>query len=171
MGNPGPRLSRRSSEQDGGGREELSGKKKGALQDGGVARSRHGERNRQKSDPVRAGSLATTSVAAVRAGPDRRVLPGEQVFQVDRVARAKSAGANALHLPAVETRPCRAQGCAGALRKRTGRNGVFWACSRYPDCTATEAAPPVPLSQEHLTPSRGGGAGALPISVGWVGSR
>jgi DNA topoisomerase-3 len=62
------------------------------------------------------------------------------------VARAKSAGAAALRLPAVETRPCRAPGCPGALRKRTGRNGVFWACSRYPDCTATETALPVPLS-------------------------
>src|ERR1022692_1496145 len=29
--------------------------------------------------------------------------------------------------------------CAGdaQLRKRTGKNGAFWACSRYPDCRQT----------------------------------
>jgi DNA topoisomerase-3 len=56
------------------------------------------------------------------------------------VARAKSAGAAALRLPAVETRPCRAPGCAGALRKRISKSGPFWACSRYPDCKFTENA-------------------------------
>ena len=62
------------------------------------------------------------------------------------VARAKSAGAAALRLPAVETRPCRAPGCAGVLRKRTGKTGVFWACSRYPDCKATVPASTAPTS-------------------------
>jgi DNA topoisomerase III len=62
------------------------------------------------------------------------------------VARAKIAGAAALHLPAVETRPCRAPGCAGVLRRRRGKTGVFWACSRYPDCKATEPDSTVPGS-------------------------
>jgi hypothetical protein len=30
-----------------------------------------------------------------------------------------------------------APGCTGSLRKRTGKNGAFWACSRYPDCRQT----------------------------------
>jgi DNA topoisomerase-3 len=51
------------------------------------------------------------------------------------IARAKAAGA--LNLPGAETRPCQASGCCGQLRKRTGKNGTFWACSRYPDCRAT----------------------------------
>ena len=51
------------------------------------------------------------------------------------VARAKSAGP--LDLPGGETRPCRAPGCTGSLRKRSGKNGAFWACSRYPDCRET----------------------------------
>jgi len=64
------------------------------------------------------------------------------------VARARSAGAAALRLPAVETRPCRAPGCAGVLRKRTGKTGVFWACTRYPNCKATEPASTVPVSHQ-----------------------
>ena len=56
------------------------------------------------------------------------------------VARAKGAGVAALRLPTVETRPCRAPGCAGALRKRVSKNGPFWACSRYPECKFTENA-------------------------------
>jgi DNA topoisomerase III len=52
------------------------------------------------------------------------------------VERAKTAGA--LNLPGAQTRPCRAPGCSGHLRKRTGKNGAFWACSRYPDCRQTE---------------------------------
>jgi hypothetical protein len=76
-----------------------------------------------------------------RRPPAARHLPrGRAPAAWQLVARAKSAGAAALHLAAVETRACRAPGCAGVLRKRTGRNGVFWACSRYPDCTVTEAA-------------------------------
>ena len=51
------------------------------------------------------------------------------------VARAKSAGP--LDLPGAETRPCRAPGCTGSLRKRSGKKGAFWACSRYPDCRET----------------------------------
>lgn len=54
------------------------------------------------------------------------------------VARAKTAGP--LKLPGVETRPCRAPGCTGSLRKRPGKNGAFWACSSYPKCTFTENA-------------------------------
>lgn len=52
------------------------------------------------------------------------------------VARAKSSGP--LNLPGAETRPCRAPGCTGSLRKRSGKNGAFWACSSYPKCTFTE---------------------------------
>jgi DNA topoisomerase III len=51
------------------------------------------------------------------------------------VARAKNDGP--LSLPGAETRPCRAPGCTGSLRKRTGKKGAFWACSRYPDCRET----------------------------------
>ena len=54
------------------------------------------------------------------------------------VARAKSAGP--LNLPGGETRPCRAPGCTGTLRKRAGKNGTFWACRKYPDCKFTEDA-------------------------------
>ena len=53
------------------------------------------------------------------------------------VARAKSAGP--LTLPGAETRHCGAPGCTGTLRKRAGKNGAFWACSRYPDCRFTES--------------------------------
>jgi DNA topoisomerase-3 len=58
----------------------------------------------------------------------------------DLVARAKSGGP--LKLPGVETRPCRAPGCTGSLRKRPGKNGAFWSCSAYPNCTFTEDAEP-----------------------------
>jgi len=51
------------------------------------------------------------------------------------VERGKTAGE--LNLPNAETRPCRAPGCSGQLQKRTGKNGAFWACSRYPDCRQT----------------------------------
>jgi len=51
------------------------------------------------------------------------------------VARAKNAGP--LTLPGAETRPCGAPGCTGTLRKRVGKTGTFWACSRYPDCRHT----------------------------------
>ena len=54
------------------------------------------------------------------------------------VARAKGAGP--LQMPGAEMRPCPAQGCGGSLRKREGRNGAFWACSRYPECRHTEDA-------------------------------
>jgi DNA topoisomerase-3 len=73
------------------------------------------------------------------------------------VSRAKAAGP--LELPGVETRTCPAQGCGGAFRKRTGKNGQFWSCSRYPECTKTE-----PVSQEgssnrhHRARARRGGA-------------
>ena len=56
------------------------------------------------------------------------------------VARAKSAGP--LTLPGAETRPCSAPGCNGTLRKRAGKNGAFWACSRYPDCRQTVSVEP-----------------------------
>jgi DNA topoisomerase-3 len=54
----------------------------------------------------------------------------------DLVNRAKSGAP--LKLPGAETRPCRSAGCTGSLRKRRGRSGAFWSCSRYPVCTATE---------------------------------
>ena len=61
------------------------------------------------------------------------------------VARAKRAGP--LVLPGVETRPCRAPGCTGSLRKRAGKNGAFWACSNYPVCTFTQDAERRPSAQ------------------------
>jgi DNA topoisomerase-3 len=64
------------------------------------------------------------------------------------VTRAKSAGP--LNLPAVETRPCRAPGCSGSLRKRPGKNGAFWACSNYPTCSFTQDA-----DQQHTRHRRG----------------
>jgi DNA topoisomerase-3 len=54
------------------------------------------------------------------------------------VARGKGAGL--LQIPGVETRPCPGQGCGGSLRKRDGKRGAFWACSRYPECRVTEDA-------------------------------
>ena len=51
------------------------------------------------------------------------------------VERAKNAGP--LNLPGAETRPCGGSGCTGSLRKRSSKNGEFWACSRYPDCRET----------------------------------
>ena len=27
--------------------------------------------------------------------------------------------------------------CGTQMRQRAGRNGAFWSCSRYPDCTGT----------------------------------
>jgi len=32
--------------------------------------------------------------------------------------------------------------CGAAMRQRTGKSGVFWACTRYPDCTGTTSIPP-----------------------------
>jgi DNA topoisomerase-3 len=34
-------------------------------------------------------------------------------------------------------RPCPAPGCKGFLRRRSGSQGVFWACTRYPECKYT----------------------------------
>jgi|SRR5579871_38754 len=58
----------------------------------------------------------------------------------DLVAHAKRGGP--LKLPGGEARPCRASGCNGSLRMRTGKSGAFWSCSRYPECSATEPALP-----------------------------
>src|SRR5450755_2575154 len=70
-----------------------------------------------------------------RQAPLDGFLNSVQSKLAELVIRAKSAGP--LNLPGAETRPCRAPGCTGSLRKRTGKNGAFWACSRYPDCRQT----------------------------------
>lgn len=53
------------------------------------------------------------------------------------ITRARAAGA--LQLPGAELRPC-PSGCGGSLRRRAGKSGAFWACSRYPECTLTQDA-------------------------------
>jgi DNA topoisomerase-3 len=70
--------------------------------------------------------------------PLEQFLQAVEVQLGELVARARSAGP--LRLPGGETRPCPAQGCGGSLRKREGRTGAFWACSRYPECRVTEDA-------------------------------
>jgi hypothetical protein len=39
------------------------------------------------------------------------------------------------HTPAVQAPTC--PGCGSSMRKRSGRFGSFWGCSRYPDCHRT----------------------------------
>jgi DNA topoisomerase-3 len=56
--------------------------------------------------------------------------------QISELVRTAIAG-GPLRLPGVEARPCPSPGCTGYLRARTGRNGKFLSCSRYPDCTHT----------------------------------
>jgi DNA topoisomerase-3 len=68
------------------------------------------------------------------------------------VTRAKAAGP--LQLPGIEQRPCAAPGCSGTLRQRPGKNGAFWACSRYPACTFTQDAEPRPANSSRGTGRR-----------------
>ena len=37
----------------------------------------------------------------------------------------------------IPTIPCPRSGCNGTLKPRTGKNGPFWACDQYPECTET----------------------------------
>jgi DNA topoisomerase-3 len=90
---------------------------------------------------------ATLREVQDRQAPLDGFLNAVQSKLAELVTRAKSAGP--LNLPGAETRPCRAPGCSGQLRKRTGKNGAFWACSRYPDCRETAS-----------TESSAGGMGA-----------
>jgi DNA topoisomerase-3 len=39
------------------------------------------------------------------------------------------------------SRQCPAPSCTGALRRRKGKNGYFWSCTRYPQCRHTEDDP------------------------------
>ena len=81
---------------------------------------------------------ATLRKVQDRQAPLDGFLNAVQSKLAELVTRAKSAGP--LNLPGAETRPCHAPGCTGSLRKRTGKNGAFWACSRYPDCRQTASA-------------------------------
>jgi len=56
--------------------------------------------------------------------------------QLTELVRAARLG-GPLRLPEAETRPCPKAGCTGPLRKRAGRNGGYWECSRYPACGYT----------------------------------
>ena len=81
--------------------------------------------------------------AALRKIQDERA-PLDQVLaavtsQVAELIRAARAG-GPLRLPDVETRPCPSPGCGGSLRKRAGKNGPFWSCTRYPGCAYTADA-------------------------------
>ncbi len=52
------------------------------------------------------------------------------------VAHGKTSGA--LRVSGVAPpRPCPQAGCGGFLRQRSGKNGFFLSCSRYPDCIVT----------------------------------
>jgi DNA topoisomerase-3 len=51
------------------------------------------------------------------------------------IDRGRAAGA--LRVPGA--RPCAAPGCSGYLRRRKGPHGIFWSCSRYPECKQTAA--------------------------------
>jgi len=86
---------------------------------------------------------ATLRKVQDRQAPLEGFLNAVQTKLAELVARAKSGGP--LNLPGAETRPCRAPGCTGVLRKRTGRTGEFWACSRYPDCRETASAESSPI--------------------------
>ncbi|NLH48219.1 MAG: type I DNA topoisomerase [Myxococcales bacterium] len=39
--------------------------------------------------------------------------------------------------------PCPREGCGGSLVERSGPRGVFWGCSKYPECRVTYRAEPV----------------------------
>ena len=54
------------------------------------------------------------------------------------VASGRSLGG--LKVPGV--RPCPAPGCIGALRRRDGKSGPFWGCTRYPECRYAESEAP-----------------------------
>lgn len=58
----------------------------------------------------------------------------------DLIARGRARGP--LAVPGA--RSCPAAGCKGFLRRRTGSQGPFWACTRYPKCkhTAPQATGP-----------------------------
>jgi DNA topoisomerase-3 len=96
---------------------------------------------------------ATLRKVQDRQAPLEGFLNAVQTKIAELVARAKSGGP--LNLPGAETRPCRAPGCTGVLRKRTGRTGEFWACSRYPDCRETASAESSPIG-----PRNGSGGGS-----------
>ena len=57
----------------------------------------------------------------------------------DLIARGRARGP--LSVPGA--RPCPARACKGFLRRRTGKSGIFWACTTYPICTHTEQDGPI----------------------------
>jgi DNA topoisomerase-3 len=59
----------------------------------------------------------------------------EQLGKLVDAGRARGA----LSVPGA--RRCPAPACTGALRRREGQRGAFWACTRYPECRFTEPVP------------------------------
>ena len=43
-----------------------------------------------------------------------------------------------LNIKPAQTPPCPL--CGSSMKKRTGKNGMFWGCTRYPDCTGVQNA-------------------------------
>jgi DNA topoisomerase III len=90
-------------------------------------------------------SVATTpDMTALWEAAMKRIAAGEMPLDAfvdgvlrqlrDLIARGRARGP--LAVPG--SRPCPAPGCKGFLRRRTGSQGPFFACTRYPDCNHTE---------------------------------
>jgi DNA topoisomerase-3 len=89
-------------------------------------------------------SVATTpDMTALWEAAMKRIAVGEMPLDAfvdgvlrqltDLIGRGRARGP--LAVPGA--RPCAAPGCKGFLRRRSGSQGAFWACTRFPDCKYT----------------------------------
>lgn len=73
----------------------------------------------------------------------RRIADGQMPLDqflagvVDQLRKLVEAGRARGALTVPGARPCPVAGCTGALRRREGRHGPFWSCTRYPQCRHT----------------------------------
>ena len=73
----------------------------------------------------------------------RRIADGQMPLDrflagvIDQLRKLVDAGRARGALAVPGARPCPASGCTGVLRRREGRHGPFWSCTRYPQCRHT----------------------------------